>query len=178
MPAIGTQWWNFVIMSGTSTTRIFRRSFHNHLLKKVEKLASRIAALGQCLRPHHVSYNYHRNKALYYIGFRKGKISPFSKNNKINFSVPIHRVDVLSQGLLLQHAPPNGLKNKSLYYIGFFRGFLGGCFWKKIKNIFSVPIHRVDVLCQRLLLQQVLPNGLKHKSLYSIGFEKGIFKGC
>ena len=47
------------------------------------------------------------------------------------------------------------------------------CF-KKTKK-FLVPIHRVDVLGQRLLLQQVLPNGLKNKSLYSIGFEKVIF---
>ena len=46
---------------------------------------------------------------------------------------------------------------------------------KKIKKIFSVPIHRIDVLSQRLLLQQVLPNGLKNKSLYLLGFEKGIF---
>ena len=46
-------------------------------------------------------------------------------------------------------------------------------YFKKIKIIFSVPIHRVDVLSQRLLLQQVLPNGLKNKSLYLLGFEKG-----
>ena len=43
-----------------------------------------------------------------------------------------------------------------------------------VRGVLSVPIHRVDVLGQRLLLQQVLPNGLKNKSLYLLGFEKGI----
>ena len=60
---------------------------------------------------------------------------------------------------------------KFLYSIGFEKGIFKGCISKK----FLVPIHRVDVLSQHLLLQQVLPNGLKNKSLYLLGFEKGIF---
>ena len=60
---------------------------------------------------------------------------------------------------------------KSFYYIGFEMAFFGGVFQKN----FSVPIHWVDVLGQRLLLQQAPSNGHRYKVLYSIGFEKGIF---
>ena len=108
-------------MSGTSTTRIFRRSFHNHLLKKVEKLASRIAALGQCLRPHHVSYNYHRNKALYYIGFRKGKISPFSKNSFYFQPAPSSQKALTHQAILTWQNDSIGKFAKLLYIQDFSR---------------------------------------------------------
>ena len=63
---------------------------------------------------------------------------------------------------------------KSFYLIGFEMAFWEVCF-EKNKIIFSVPIHRVDVLSQGLLLQHAPPNGLKNKSLYLLGFEKGIF---
>ena len=63
---------------------------------------------------------------------------------------------------------------KSLYSIGFEKGKKEVSNEKNKKN-FSVPIHRVDVLSQGLLLQHAPPNGLKNKSLYLLGFEKGIF---
>ena len=40
-------------------------------------------------------------------------------------------------------------------YIGFFGSQKWGILWKKIKKIFSVPIHRVDVLSQRLHYEAV-----------------------
>lgn len=64
---------------------------------------------------------------------------------------------------------------KFLYSIGFEMAFWEVCF-EKNKIIFSVLIHRVDVLSQGLLLQHAPPNGLKNKSLYSIGFEMAIFQ--
>ena len=108
-------------MSGTSTTRIFRRSFHNHLLKKVEKLASRIAALGQCLLPHPASHNYHRNKALYYIGFRKGKISPFSKNSFYFQPAPSSQKALTHQAILTWQNDSIGKFAKFLYIQDFSR---------------------------------------------------------
>ena len=70
------------------------------------------------------------------------------------------------------------LRVKSFYLIGFEMAiFLVS---KKIffdfivRGVLSVPIHRVDVLGQRLLLQHALPNSHRYKFLYSIGFEKGI----
>ena len=63
---------------------------------------------------------------------------------------------------------------KFRYSIGFEMAFWG-VYFKKINIIYLVPRHRVDVLSQGLLLQHAPPNGLKNKSLYLLGFEKGIF---
>ena len=41
------------------------------------------------------------NKSLYYIGFGKGKLSPFFKKIKIIISVAVHRIDVLGQCLFI-----------------------------------------------------------------------------